>query len=88
MKNQPLIKTGRDPLCAAVACVLRDIRIKLNYSIRRLAKTAKLSRPMIQMVETHQRVPTIETMARICRVFAVSVSKVFVMAERRLACLE
>ena len=68
LNPKPLPRTSLEPVCEALAGVIRQRRIKGGLSLNRLAALTLLSRQMLSFIETNRRVPTIDTVARICRV--------------------
>jgi len=82
--NKPLPRTALEPVCEALANVIRQRREANGLSLNRLAELTNLSRPMIRFVETNGRIPTIDTIARISRAFGVPCSKLLVEAENKL----
>jgi transcriptional regulator with XRE-family HTH domain len=82
--NKPLPRTALEPVCGALAEVIRQRREANGFSLNRLAELTNLSRPMIRFIEAHERIPTIDTIARISRAFGVPCSKLLAEAENKL----
>jgi transcriptional regulator with XRE-family HTH domain len=82
--NKPLPRTALEPVCAALAEVIRQRRAARGLSLNRLAELTNLSRPMIRFIETNERIPTIDTIARISRAFGIPCSKLLAEAENNL----
>jgi transcriptional regulator with XRE-family HTH domain len=78
-----LPRTALEPVCEALAEVIRQRRAANGLSLNRLAELTRLSRQMISFIETNRRIPTIDTVARISRAFGIPFSKL--VAERRKA---
>ena len=81
--TQPIPRTSLEPVCGALAAVIRRRRERAGLSLNQLAARTRLSRPMIRFIETNERIPTIDTVARISRAFGIPFSKL--VAERRKA---
>ena len=81
MTTSPLPRTSLEPVCLAVARAIRYRRLAMGWSPNELADRTALSRQMISFIENHQRVPTIDVIARICRAFGVSVARLVAEAE-------
>ncbi|HEY1717744.1 MAG TPA: helix-turn-helix transcriptional regulator [Verrucomicrobiae bacterium] len=84
LNNKPLPRTALEPVCEALANVIRQRREANGFSLNRLAELTNLSRPMIRFIEAHERIPTIDTIARISRAFGVPCSKLLAEAENFL----
>jgi transcriptional regulator with XRE-family HTH domain len=84
MMRLPLPRTSPEPLCGALAAVLRRRRERAGWSLNDLAVRTNLSHSMINFVETQQRVPTMDTIARISRAFGMPCSKLLAEAENKL----
>ena len=84
MNRKPLPRSSLEPVCFALADVIRQRRETSGLSLNRLAELTCLSRQMISFVETNERVPTIDTVARIGRAFGVPCSRLVVEAEARV----
>lgn len=76
---------GRMPICAVMPVVVRKERKARGVSQYVLAKNGGISREMIRLVERGSSVPSLETLARICAVLKVRMSKLVIKAEGRLA---
>lgn len=84
MTKKPLSRSSLEPVCPALAIVIRRRREACRWSLNRMAELTCLSRQMIGYVETQRSVPTIDTVARIGRAFGVSCSRLVGEAERRI----
>lgn len=84
MTEKPIPRTSLEPVCETLAGVLHKHRRERELSLSELAKQSLVSRQAISYVENQQRVPTVNTVARLCRAFGVPVSRVVAAAERRL----
>jgi transcriptional regulator with XRE-family HTH domain len=82
--NKPLPRTALEPVCVALAEVIRQRRAASGLSLNRLAELTRLSRQMISFIETSRRIPTVDSVARISRAFGVPFSKLVAEAESRL----
>jgi transcriptional regulator with XRE-family HTH domain len=76
---------GRMPICAVMPGVIRKERKSRGVSQYVLARNGGISREMLRLVENGSSVPSLETLARICAVLKVRMSKLVVKAEGRLA---
>jgi transcriptional regulator with XRE-family HTH domain len=83
--NKPLPRTALEPVCEALANVIRQRRAASGLSLNRLAELTRLSRQMISFIETSRRIPTIDTVARISRAFGIPFSKLVLEAEKKLS---
>jgi transcriptional regulator with XRE-family HTH domain len=83
--NKALPRTALEPVCGALAAVIRQRRAANGLSLNRLAELTRLSRQMISFIETNRRIPTIDTVARISRAFGIPFSKLVAEAEGRLS---
>ena len=84
LNNKALPRTALEPVCEALANVIRQRREAEGLSLNQLAAQTNLSRPMIRFIEARERIPTIDTIARISRAFGVPCSKLLAEAEGRL----
>lgn len=84
MDRKPLPLTILEPVCAEVAHVLRKHRLSRHLTLTDMEEKTLLSRQGITSVETLKHVPTLNTMARICRAHGISASRVMAAAERRM----
>ncbi|MBI5684742.1 MAG: helix-turn-helix transcriptional regulator [Verrucomicrobia bacterium] len=84
MNRKPLSLATLEPLCAAVAYVLRKHRLSRHLTLTDMEEKTLLSRQGIAFVETLKHVPTLNTMARICRAHGISATRVIAAAERRM----
>jgi len=82
--NKPLPRTALEPVCAALASVIRQRRETEGLSLNQLAEWTNLSRPMISFIETNGRIPTIDSVSRISRTFGLSCGKLLAEAEKKL----
>lgn len=82
--SKPIPRTSLEPLCPAMAEVIRKWREASGLSLNRLAERTRLSRQMLSFVESGQRIPTIETAARISRALGVPLSRLVTEAEERV----
>lgn len=81
MSGEPLPRTSLEPVCDALAHVIRKHRKARKLSMNGLAKRTRLTRQAISHLENRRRVPTVDTVARICRAFGVSAGMVWFEAE-------
>jgi transcriptional regulator with XRE-family HTH domain len=79
-----LPRTSLEPVCGALAGVIRRQRTARGWSLNELAARTRLSHPMIRYIETRERIPTIDTVARISRALGVPCSQLLAEAEREL----
>jgi transcriptional regulator with XRE-family HTH domain len=82
--NKALPRTALEPVCTALADVIRQRREAKKLSLNQLAGLTNLSRQMISFIETNRRIPTVDSLARIGRAFGVPCSRLFAEAEGRL----
>ncbi|HEY5042600.1 MAG TPA: helix-turn-helix transcriptional regulator [Verrucomicrobiae bacterium] len=54
--NKPLPRTALEPVCEALANVIRQRRIACGLSLNRLAELTRLSRPVIRFIESSGRI--------------------------------
>ncbi len=80
--NSPVPRTALDPVCPALAAVIRQQRLERGLSLTQLAERTRLSRRMLTYIETCERVPTVDTVARISRAFGVQPSELLAVAQR------
>jgi transcriptional regulator with XRE-family HTH domain len=85
LDSKPLPRTSLEPVCEALAGVIRRRGIKGGLSLNRLAALTLLSRQMLSFIETNRRVPTIDTVTRISRAFGLPCSRLVAEAERQLS---
>ena len=76
---------GRMPICAVLPVVIREERLARGISQYEMARDSGISREMLRLVENGSSVPSLETLARICEVLKMPVSKLVIKAEGRLA---
>jgi transcriptional regulator with XRE-family HTH domain len=79
-----LPRTALEPVCEALENVIRERRESSGLSLNKMAELTNLSRPMIRFTETSERIPTVDTIARISRAFGVPCSKSLAEAENKL----
>ena len=84
LNHKPLPRSLLEPVCEALAGVIRARRIARGLSLNRLAELTRLSRQMLSFIETNRRVPTIDTVARISRAFGLPAHKLVAEAEKNL----
>ena len=82
--NKPLPRTALEPVCVALANVIRQRRESSGLSLYGLAEHTSLSRQLISFIETNRRIPTIDSVARISRAFGIPFSKLVAEAEQHL----
>jgi predicted transcriptional regulator len=73
---------AREAICARVANLLRQERLKQKLSMTRLGERAGLSHQMISYVERKMRIPTLDTMLRITSVLGVNLGELIIKADR------
>jgi len=61
LNNKPLTRTALEPVCEALANVIRQRRKASGLSLNELAELTRLSRQMISFIETSRRIPTIDS---------------------------
>ena len=81
---KPIPRSFPEPVCAALAAVIRERREQAGLSRNQLAARTQLSHPMIRFVEHRDRIPTVDTLARLGRAFGVPLSRLVAEAERRI----
>lgn len=64
-------KPTRQKVCSNLVRLLKEERIRQELSLNALAKKAGISQQMVSYVEREQRVPTIDTLLRICDALGV-----------------
>jgi len=79
--NKPLPRTALEPVCEALAGILRERRIARGLSLNQLAQLTRWSRQMLSFIATTRRIPTIDTVARMSRAFGVPFVKLVAEAE-------
>jgi transcriptional regulator with XRE-family HTH domain len=57
----PLPRTSLEPVCLALAAVIRQRREWAGLSLNQLAKRAGLSQQRLSFVESGRRIPTLDT---------------------------
>jgi ribosome-binding protein aMBF1 (putative translation factor) len=61
LNNKPLPRTALEPVCEALANVIRQRRENSGSSLNRLAQLTNLPHPMIRFIENSERIPTFDT---------------------------
>jgi transcriptional regulator with XRE-family HTH domain len=84
MDRKPLPLSILEPVCAEVAHVLRRRRLSRRLTLTDMEERTLLSRQGIAFVENGKHVPSLNTLARICRAHGISAARVMAAAERRL----
>ena len=69
-------------ICDRVAKMLRQQRLERNLSLTRTAEGAGLSRQMVSYVERGERIPTLETLLRLCRALDIDLSELISKATK------
>ena len=77
-------RTEPEPLCRAVAWVVRKLRERRDWSLGQLARVAGLRRQTIGYVESLQRVPTLDTLVRISHALGRELHALLKLAGRAL----
>ncbi len=72
-----------EPVCAAFAELLTEMRVAEHWSRGDLAERARVAEEMIRKVELMLSVPTLEVAKLLCRAFQVRLGPALVEAERR-----
>jgi transcriptional regulator with XRE-family HTH domain len=85
MENNPIPRSFVEPVCLALAGVLRERRERRGWSLSHLAARSRLSRQMVNYLESHARVPSADSVLRLGRALGVAASELFRQAERRAA---
>lgn len=83
-QNQFPSPVGLEPLCNALAVVIRQRLGANKMSVNRLTELTGLSRQAFDSIEASRCPPTIDTLARISRAFGMPCSKLMVEAEIEL----
>ena len=84
MNPRPIPRSFAEPVCGALAAVIRQRRQQTGLSLNQLAARTNLSHPMIRFIETGARIPTIDSAARISRALGVPLSQLLREAERQI----
>ncbi len=79
--GKPVLRTELEPVCIALARVIRRQREARGLSKYALAKLAGISREMVGRIEAGSSVPTFDMAARICRVFHIPLAALVAEAE-------
>jgi len=69
-------------ICTRVSQILRQERLDRNLSLTRTAEGAGLSRQMVSYVESGQRIPTLETLLRLCHALEVDLGEIISKATK------
>jgi transcriptional regulator with XRE-family HTH domain len=72
-----------DPVCLALPTVIRRRRLKLGLTVREVARRSRLSPQAILRLEKSQRVPGVDTLARVGLALETSASILLRRAESR-----
>ena len=62
--------------------MLHQLRIERNLSLTRTAEGAGLSRQMVSYVEQGERIPTLETLLRLCHALDVDLAEIISKATK------
>ena len=65
LNSHPILRTSREPVCVALAEIIRRRREQAGLSLNQFAARTRLSRQMLSFIESQRRIPTIDTAARI-----------------------
>jgi len=76
-------KTPVRETCALVAQILRQERLDRDLSLTRTAEAAGLSRQMISYVESGQRIPTLDTLLRLCGALEIDLGEIITRATKK-----
>lgn len=60
-----------------ISAKIRDLRIRKGYSVLRLSMMAQISQSYLYEIEKGRKVPTIDTLEKICGVFKISLADFF-----------
>jgi transcriptional regulator with XRE-family HTH domain len=82
-KNKPLSASFREPVCLALAGIIREERLRRGWTQEELASRSKIKRQGINLIETNQRSPRLDTALRLGRAFGFKGSGLIARAERR-----
>src|ERR1051326_1371829 len=77
-----VVKNTRKSICAQVARILREERLKQNMSMTSLAQRAGLSQQSISYVEREMRIPNLDTLLRITETLGIDLADVIKRAHR------
>src|SRR5579863_7883434 len=81
MANEPsYARWSLEPYC--IGMKLRTLRTQKHLTLSRLAAETGLSTALLSKLETDRMVPTLPTLANICRVYGVGLSHFFCEAEQ------
>lgn len=72
----------RDVMCAHVARLLRNERLRQKLSLNALAAQAGLSRQMVSYVEQEMRKPTLDTLLRMAEALDLRIEDIIGQARR------
>lgn len=65
-----------------IAAKLRALRVRKHLTLARLATETRLSTALLSKLETDRMIPTLSTLATICRVYGVGLEYFFKAADR------
>lgn len=72
---------ARQAVCIRVARILQDERLKRRLSMTLVAERAGLSQQMVSYVERGMRLPTLDTLLRICEAIGIELEDVIHQAQ-------
>lgn len=84
-KPIPQPRKHGEPVSMSLGIVLRQERLARKLSRNQLAQIAGIARQTVAFLETHQRVPNVNTLARISRPFGLRASQLLARAEKLFA---
>lgn len=73
----------RDAISSHVARLLKEVRVKQKFSLKRLSKKAGLARQTITFIEQEVQSPSLDTLLRIAFALNVDLTKIVGLAYRR-----
>ena len=76
-------RSSLEPVCQAFPALMRERREKLGLSLKELARRSRLSRQAVTLVERAQRVPGLDTVARLGHALETTSWQLLRQAERR-----
>lgn len=74
-KTGPYVQWSLEPYC--IGLKLRSLRIQKRLTLSRLAAETGLSTALLSKIETDRMIPTLPTLATICRVYGVGLGHFF-----------
>jgi len=74
---------ARAAVCSNVAAILKEERLKRNFSLSALASRAGLSYQIISYVERRMRTPNLDTLLRITDALEIDVAELLRQARHR-----